>query len=133
MLRRVVGVNGYAAGVPGRDRLGEVVATLAGILGRAAAERGDRLHVAVDGPDHDALAERLRQALAGLPVDVVTAPAPATPRPDLRVAIRTAPVPGGPADDADADVVVEWRDRTWPVLRHVAAGLPYGERERRRE
>jgi SAM-dependent methyltransferase len=64
----------------------------------------------------------------------VTPPATADPPPDLRVAIHTAPVPGGaPTDDGDADVVVEWRDRTWPVLRHVASGLPYGERERRRE
>ena len=122
----------------GRDRLGEVVATLAGILGRAAAERGGRLRVGVDGPDHDVLAGRLRLALAGLPVDVVTAPGPADPPPDLRVAIRTAPVAGATdatdaTDDTEADVVVEWRDRTWPVLRHVAPGLPYGERERRRE
>ena len=133
MLRTAAGVNGYAADVPGRDRLGEVVATLAGILGGAAEQRGDRLRVTLDGPDHDVLADRLRPALAGLPVDVETAPAhAAAPPADLRVAIRTAPVPGaGPA--ADADVVVEWRDRTWPVLRDVAPGLPYGERERRRE
>jgi SAM-dependent methyltransferase len=132
MLRRVSRVNGYAAEVPGRDRLGEVVATLAGVLGGAAGQRGDRLRVAVDGPDHEVFAARLRTALEGLPVDVLTAPA--DPAPDLRVAIRTTPVPGGsPADDGEADVVVEWRDRTWPVLRHVAPGLPYGERERRRE
>ena len=42
MLRTAAGVNGYAAGVPGRDRLDEVVATLAGILGGAAEQRGDR-------------------------------------------------------------------------------------------
>jgi SAM-dependent methyltransferase len=132
VLGWVPGVNGYAARVPGRDRLGEVVTTLAGILGRAAEQRGERLRVAVDGPDHDVFAGALRPALAGLPVDVVTSPA--DPPPDLRVAIRTAPVPGGsPPDDGDADVVVEWRDRTWPVLRDVAPGLPYGERERRRE
>ena len=127
MLRPAAEVNGYAAGVPGRDRLGEVVATLAGILGRAAEARGDRLRVAVHGPDHDVLAGRLRPALAGLPVDVV--PAGSDDRaPDLLVRISTVP-----GQDGDGDVVVEWRDRTWPVLRHVAPGLPYGERERRRE
>jgi SAM-dependent methyltransferase len=126
MLRRAPRVNGYAAGVPGRDRLGEVVTTLAGILGRAAEERGDRLRVAVEGPDHEVLAGRLRAALDGRPVDLLTAPG--GPAPDLRVSISTVP-----GHDGDADVVVEWRDRTWPVLRHVAADLPYGEHARRRE
>jgi len=129
MLGSTPEVNGYAAGVSGRDRLGEVVATLAGILGRAAEDRGDRLRVAVEGPDHEVLAQRLRPALAGRPVDVVTAAGADRDRaPDLLVSISTVP-----GQDGDADVVVEWRDRTWPVLRHVAPGLPYGELERRRE
>jgi SAM-dependent methyltransferase len=110
--------------VPAPDRLGEVVETLAAILGGAGRPRGGRLRVAVRGPDHEVFAGHLGRAVAGLPVDVVTGP-----EADLHVAIRTAPT----AEEDAADVEVEWRDRTWPVLRHVAAHLPYAERARRRE
>jgi hypothetical protein len=37
----------------------------------------------------------------------------------------------GGADQAD--VVVDVQDPTWPVVRHVRAGLPYDDAARRRE
>ena len=66
MLGSTPEVNGYAAGVSGRDRLGEVVATLAGILGRAAEDRGDRLRVAVEDDGRGGAEEGLGSGLAGI-------------------------------------------------------------------
>src|SRR5690349_14595105 len=118
--------------MPGTERLREVVGTLADIAGALAEQRGGTVRVAVRGPDHEVLAAHLRAAAAGRPVEVLDGDAPVAGRPaDVVVAIRTGPAPGdGPPA---GDVVVEWRDRTWPVLRHVARHLPWSEAARRRE
>jgi SAM-dependent methyltransferase len=103
--------------VPGRQD--EVVATVAAVAAAAGARR-----VGVHGPDAAAFARDVAGALPG--VDVL----PGEPG-DLVVVLETgwdaAPAPGEP------DVVVDFRNRSWPVVRHVAAHLRWDDASRRRE
>ena len=101
----------------GGSRLDEVVASLATAL--AGVRR-----VAVHGPDAADFAARLGAALPGATVAAGGAG-------DVVVVLRTGWDAG--AEPPDPDVVVDFRNRSWPVLRHVAPHLPFGEAEQRRE
>ena len=101
----------------GGSRLDEVVASLATAL--AGVRR-----VAVHGPDAADFAARLGAALPGATVAAGGAG-------DVVVVLRTGWDAG--AEPPDPDVVVDFRNRSWPVLRHVAPHLPFGEAGRRRE
>jgi SAM-dependent methyltransferase len=109
--------------VDSSDRPAAVVATVAEVVAGAPQVR----RVVVHGPDAAAFAADLSAALPGVSV---VAGEPAQPG-QVTVALRTGW--DLDAEPGEPDVVVDFRNRSWPVVRHVAAHLPYAEAAQRRE